>query len=173
MKTRIDFEDVSSCVPWAEHIAVDTMALDLLITLPFENSAAMPTRPYLSMMAFRDSKTVFCFAVTGSLPNFTSPLDELGFIVDPARLDSKFFVIHGSRSMLSEQLILKHFLRSVFIETSGDFFERSLLEREFKQISTFFKQRGTLNKLQILSLLEIKDIIKTTLNRCGDSNIGS
>lgn len=164
MSTKFYFSDARPSAPGAIHIEFDTTALDMLITHPFDNSTETQTRVFLSLMTFRTNKRIFCFEVTGSLPSIADPLKHLSFTISPNHFDSKLFVIHGSRSMLAEQLVDKYFRHSLFIDKTGTPFGPTMIERNLRQISTSLKlPQKTSKEPQATSLKDITNFIKGSL----------
>lgn len=93
-------------------------------------------RPFLSMMAFKHSNQILCYAITMKYPAASHPITSLVFPKQSAStLGGCNFVIHADRALFSPKLIEKHFSTAVFAPTPQHSMPRCFLEHALRNLT--------------------------------------
>ncbi|MCG4454962.1 hypothetical protein LJY18_16925 [Pseudomonas sp. MMS21-TM103] len=100
-------------------IGFDVTKLDVLVQDGCHSPVGLRAgRPFLSMMAFKYSNQIWCYAITMKYPTASHPLTSLVFPKQSAStLRGCNLVIHADRALFSPELIEKHFSTAVFAIT--------------------------------------------------------
>lgn len=135
-------------------------------------------RPFLSMMAFKHSNQVLCYAITMKYPTASHPLTSLVFPKQSAStLGGCNFVIHADRALFSPELIEKHFSTAVFALTPQHSMPRCFLEHALRNLTQALRSTvsdsacwGSAENPTSTKLEDLKKIINDFI---GASNIVS
>ncbi|WDH21376.1 hypothetical protein [Pseudomonas chlororaphis] len=116
-------------------IDFDCCQMDALLVR--ENISKAPytidRRPYLVAMAFRQSRTVFCFAITIEAPSIRNPIKELVFL-KPIFLQGLNLIIHAERGLFSQDLVDRHFSKASFVPKHPASLQNIFLERTLSKV---------------------------------------
>lgn len=116
-------------------IDLDWCKMDVLL-VPENISKAAHTvdrRPDLVAMAFRQSRTVFCFAITIEPPSIRNPIKELVFL-KPIFFQGLDLIIHAERGLFSQDLVDRHFSRATFVPKYPASLQSIFLERTLSKV---------------------------------------
>ncbi|MFJ4141693.1 hypothetical protein [Pseudomonas sp. NPDC089734] len=116
-------------------IDLDCGQMDALLVRENISKAAytVDRRPYLVAMAFRQSRTVFCFAITIEPPTIRNPIKELVFL-KPIFFRGLDLIIHAERGLFSQDLVDRYFSRATFAPKYPPSLQSIYLERTLSKV---------------------------------------
>jgi len=118
MRTHSAVRVTSDSIP-SDLIGFDVAQLDVLMQEGRQSPVGLRAgRPFLSMMAFKHSNQIWCYAITMKYPTASHPLTNLVFPKQStSTLGGCNLVIHADRALFSPELIENHFSKAVFAIT--------------------------------------------------------
>lgn len=149
-------------------IDFDVAQLDVLIQDGCHSPVGLRAgRPFLSMMAFKHSKQILCYAITMKCPIASHPLTSLVFPKQSAStLRGCNLVIHADRALFSPELIEKHFSRAVFALSTQHSMPRCFLEHALRNLTQALRSTvsdsarwGSAENPKLTKLEELKQLI--------------
>ena len=135
-------------------------------------------RPFLSMMAFKYSNQVLCYAITMKYPTASHPLTSLVFPKQSAStLGGCNLVIHADRALFSPELIEKHFSTAVFALTPQHSMPRYFLEHALRNLTqallSTVPDSARWGSAENPTSTKLKDLKQSINDLIGTSNIVS